>query len=292
MGSGHFQGRLAFRAQSGAISDRKQNVFMLDKIPRPVALIMGLALLAGCASLPADQAAGTPAARVAQDSLASLRASGVSMGAAIAVDERHVLTNAHVLRQASGPVTLRRADGGAEAPAELVGTSAQMDLAVLRMPEGFLRPAALAPELPVAGEAVWALGPEGLGRALAEGRVARPYVQMRGFGPGFTAGLGALMGFSGGPVVDSSGRVMGLTTALPNPGGAPMLAAMTGMDLAGLAEGARRQVFVLDIREAMAEAERMGISLATAPEAPAPVREARRRPWREAARWAALAAMR
>lgn len=260
---------------------------MPDKTPRLVLIIQGLALLAGCASLPADQAVGTPAARVARDSLASLQANGVSVGAAIAVDDRHVLTNAHVIRQASGPVMLRRANGWAEAPAELVGSSPNMDLAVLRMPVGFLRPAILAPELPVAGEAVWAVGPEGLGRALAAGRVARPYVQMRGFGPGFTAGLGALMGFSGGPVVDRAGRVMGLTTALPSPGSAPLVAAMTGLDLAGLAEGPRRQVFILDIREAMAEAERMGIPLAAVPET-ATIREARSRPWRDAARWAAL----
>ncbi len=260
---------------------------MPDNMHQRVAAALGLLLLMGCASLPAQQAAGTPAARVARDSLASLQASGVSVGAAIAVDDRHVLTNAHVMRQAGGPVTLRRADGQAEAPAQLVATSPRMDLAVLRMPEGFLRPAALAPELPVAGEAVWALGPEGLGRALAEGRVARPYVQMRGFGPGFTAALGALMGFSGGPVVDRSGHVMGLTTALPQPGAAPLLAGMTGMDLAGLIEGARRQVFILDIREAMAEVERLGVPLAAA--LPRSAQEARARPWREAARWAALA---
>jgi hypothetical protein len=36
---------------------------------------------------------------------------------------------------------------------------------------------------------------------------------------------------------------------------------MTGVDLAGLADGARRQVFILDIREAVAEAERMGVML-------------------------------
>lgn len=236
--------------------------------------LLGLALLSACAALPSEQAAGTPAARVARESLASLLAGGVSVGAGIAVDDRHVLTNAHVLRQASGPVTLRRADGVGEASAVLVATSREMDLAVLRMPVGFLRAAALAPDLPIAGEAVWAVGPEGLGRALAEGRVARPYVQMRGRGPGFTAGLGALMGFSGGPVVDGSGRVMGLTTALPHPGAAPLLAAMTGVDLAGLSEGARRQVFILDIREAMAEAERLGVAFATTPETPALPRRA------------------
>lgn len=235
-------------------------------------------LLSACAALPAQQAEGTPASRVARESLASLQAGGVSVGAAIAVDGRHLFTNAHVWRQAGGVVTLRRADGGAEAAATLVGTSPNMDLAVLRMPEGFLRPARIAPDLPRMGEAVWAMGPEGLGRAVAQGQVARPYVQMRGFGPGFTAGLGALMGFSGGPVVDRSGRVMGLTTALPSPGGAPLLAMMTGVDIVGLAAGGRRQVFILDIREAMAEAERMGVPLANRPE-----RQDRNRSWEEAA---------
>ena len=237
-------------------------------------------LLSACAALPAQQAEGTPASRVARESLASLQAGGVSVGAAIAVDGRHLLTNAHVLRQTGGVVTLRRADGGAEAAATLVGTSPNMDLAVLRMPEGFLRPARIAPDLPRAGEAIWAMGPEGLGRAVARGQVARPYVQMRGFGPGFTAGLGALMGFSGGPVVDRSGRVMGLTTALPHPGGAPLLAMMTGVDIVGLAAGARRQVFILDIREAMAEAERMGVPLANRPDE---AHQDRNRSWQEAA---------
>ena len=249
-------------------------------------VLLSGSMLSGCAGLPAQQAEGTPAARVARESLASLQAGGVSVGAAVAVDGRHLLTNAHVLRQAGGVVTIRRADGGAEAPATLLGTSPSMDLAVLRMPEGFLRPADLAPELPRTGEPVWAMGPEGLGRAIAKGRVARPYVQMRGFGPGFTAGLGALMGFSGGPVVDRSGRVMGLTTAMPNPGAAPILAMLTGVDVAGFAAGEGRQVFILDIREAMAEAERMGIPLANRPSI---IHLGQEASWREAAYAAAIA---
>lgn len=226
-------------------------------------LSLAVALTAACAPLPAFQAEGTPAGRVARESFASLQAGGVSVGAGIAVDDRHLLTNAHVMRQAGGRVTLRRADGGGEATAHFMGASPRMDLAVLRMPEGFLRPASLAPEIPVEGEAVWALGPEGLGRSLAAGRVERPWIQMRGFGPGFTARLGALMGFSGGPVVDRDGRVMGLTTALPESGGATVLGMMTGMDLAGFAQGDRRQVFILDIHEAMEEARRMGALPAT-----------------------------
>jgi len=84
------------------------------------------------------------------------------------------------------------------------------------------------------------------------------WIQLRGFGPGFTARLGALMGFSGGPVVDRDGRVMGLTTALPDTGGHTVVAMMTGVDLAGFVGGEQRHVFILDIREAMDEARRMG----------------------------------
>jgi len=213
--------------------------------------------LVACAAPPAQQAAGTPAARVAADSLVSLQANGVSVGAAVAVGGRRFVTNAHVLRQASGTLVLRRADGGAAMEARLLATSPRMDLAVLEVAEDFARPAPLAARMPQAGERVWAVGPQGLGRALAAGQVTRPQVEMTGFGPGFTAGLGALMGFSGGPVVDARGRVLGLTTALPNPGAAPTLAMLTGFDLAGYAQGEARQVFALGIQAVMAEAQRL-----------------------------------
>ncbi|WP_424814029.1 S1 family peptidase [Roseococcus sp. YIM B11640] len=222
----------------------------------PIFLIF-LALLAACAPLPVEQAAGTPAARVARESLASLHAHGAPVGAGVAVGGTLLLTNAHVMRQAGGQVLLRRAADGVETEGWLVASSPAMDLALLRMPEGFLRPAHLAPDFPEAGDPVWALGPEGLGRGLAPGRVERPWVRMRRFGPGFTARLGALMGFSGGPVVDREGRVTGLTTALPGGGEDQLLAMVTGVDLAGLADGGRRQVFILDIREAIEEARRI-----------------------------------
>jgi len=231
---------------------------MIGRVQNALIATIGLLLAVACAPLPAQQAEGTPAALVARDSTGSIQASGVSVGAGIAVDHQYVITNAHVVRQASGRLTMRRADGMGEADVQLVGTSPNMDLAVLRMPAGFLQPAATAPELPQRGEPVWGVGPEGLGRSLAMGHVTQPAVQMAGFGPGFTAGMGALMGFSGGPVVDRSGRVMGLTTALPEPGSANVLAMLVGVDVAGFAHGNRRQVFILDIREALDEARRMG----------------------------------
>jgi S1-C subfamily serine protease len=146
---------------------------MFEPAKLPFVLALGLMLLSACAHLPAGQAEGTPAAGVARESLASLRANGVTIGAAIAVDDRHLLTNAHVVRQAGGTLTLRHADGLSEVTASVAGISPHMDLAALRMPQGFLRGAPLAPELPEAGEAVWAMGPEGLGRALVAGRVER-----------------------------------------------------------------------------------------------------------------------
>ena len=47
------------------------------------------------------------------------------------------------------------------------------------------------------------------------------------------------------PVLDSSGRLVGLTTALAAPGTAPVMAALTGMDVEGFWDGARREVFIL-----------------------------------------------
>lgn len=234
------------------------HVFRSHRRAAKAALLLGLMALGACAASPAEQAAGTPAARVASHSLASLQAQGVSVGAAVAVGEGRLLTNAHVLRQAGGELWLRRADGGEAVPARVVAVSPRMDLAVLEAPLGFVRPAPLADEEVRPGQRVWALGPQGLGRSMAAGRVARPQVLMRRFGPGYTAGLGALMGFSGGPVVDERGRVTGLTTALPEPGATPALAMLTGVDVAGFLDGDRRQVFVLCIRAAMEEAARMG----------------------------------
>jgi S1-C subfamily serine protease len=214
--------------------------------------------LGACAGSPAEQAAGTPAARVASHSLVSLQTNGVSVGAAVAVGEGRLVTNAHVLRQAGGDLWLRRTDGGEAVLARVVAVSSRMDLAVLDAPPGFVHPAPLAEEKVRPGQRVWALGPQGLGRSMAVGQVARPHLVMRRFGPGYTAGLGVLMGFSGGPVVDEGGRVTGLTTALPEPGTRRALAMLTGVDVAGFLDGESRQVFVLCIRAAMDEAARMG----------------------------------
>jgi len=243
------------------------------------ALATFVGLLMGCAGLPAEQAAGTPARRIAAESLVSVQANGVSLGAAVALegpacDGVALVTNAHVLRQAGPSVELRRGDGGAVVPARVLAISPRMDLAVLCAPAGFVVPARVAGSLPEPGAPVWAVGPQGLGRAVAQGHVARPGARMQGFGSGFTAHMGALMGFSGGPVVDRSGRLVGLTTALAAPGTAPVIAALTGMDVEGFWDGARREVFILAAPVIEAELRRIapGARLAMATAGPRSIR--------------------
>ena len=66
------------------------------------------------------------------------------------------------------------------------------------------------------------------------------------------------MGFSGGPVVDREGRLVGLVTAaIQEPLGATLAARLTGTDIGGLAFGTARQIFVLGAAEARAEAARL-----------------------------------
>lgn len=212
--------------------------------------------LAGCAGrLPGREAAGTPAAQVSSTGFAALQLGGAPRGAAVGFDDCHVLTCAHVLAQ-GGAVTLRRGLDGEETPVLGILRSRRMDLAVLRVQAGFLEAPPRATDAPRSGEAVWAAGAPGIGHSVAQGVVEAPDAEMPGFGRGFTARMPALMGYSGGPVVDSSGTLMGLTSAMPGGGGASLLAFLTGADLDGLA-GADRQVFVLSIQRASAEAMRL-----------------------------------
>ncbi len=229
--------------------------------PTAFGLVALLALM-GCAGLPAEQAAGSPAQRIASESMVSLQANGASVGAAVALrclpcGGEVLVTNAHVLRQAGSYLAVRRGDGGEAVPAEIIAISPRMDLAVLRAPAGFVVPASLTPAVLERGARVWAMGPQGLGRALAQGQVARPSLRMHDFGPGFTARMGALMGFSGGPVVDRSGRLLGLTTALTSPGMAPVMAALTGVDIDGIFHGDQREVFVLSAQAITEEMHRI-----------------------------------
>jgi hypothetical protein len=224
----------------------------------PVLLLM-LPLLAACARLPMTEARGTPVAWVAAESFARLHDGLTPLGSAVAIGPELLATNAHVLRGGSftpgALLDFTRGDGAVSGRARLLAVSGRMDLALLRIPRGALQPAPLAEAAPSAGQPVWAAGAPSAGPAVAAGFIERPALRLPGSGPGFTARIGALMGYSGGPVVDGEGQVLGLVTALPRPGAAPVMALLTGLDLDGLVRGGTREIFVLSIGALREEAD-------------------------------------
>lgn len=221
-----------------------------------LALLLPL-LLGACARLPGGEARGTPAEAAATRSFAQLSAHGMPRGAAVAIAPGLLATNAHVIPDGAEQLQAIRGDGTARAEARLVARSTTMDLALLAVPPGIFTPLAAAGPVR-AGQPIWAAGAPAAGAAVATGRVLRPGVLLPGHGPGFTARLPALLGYSGGPAVDEQGRLLGLVTALPQPGAAPLLAALSGFDLDGLARGeSGREVFLLSTEAVLGEAARL-----------------------------------
>lgn len=142
-------------------------------------------------------------------------------------DAGHVVTNFHVIQGAS-EATVRLADGR-DYKAGLVGVSPSHDIAVLRIGVGFKSP----PPVPVGtsadlkvGQKVFAIGnPFGLDWTLTTGIVSALDRSLQG-DAGVTIDhliqTDAAMnpGNSGGPLLDSAGRLIGITTAIFSPSGA------------------------------------------------------------------------
>jgi S1-C subfamily serine protease len=210
-------------------------------------LALVLAAACGCARLPAGQAAGTPAAAMAARGVAVVTGpDGTLLGTATAVGPELLVTNAHVVGQAPA-VRLSRGDGGASAAAAVARRIEGADLVLLRAERPvFAAPACLG-DAPRAGDPVWAVGAPRLGPAVVAGRVERISARLSGAGTGFTARMPALMGHSGGPVVDRDGCLVGIATALVSPGAGALLGVLVGVDMAGLAAGEGREVFALGL---------------------------------------------
>jgi S1-C subfamily serine protease len=138
----------------------------------------------------------------------------------------HVVTNFHVIAEAS-EATVTLADGS-EWPARLVGASPDQDLAVLRIKAPAER---LAP-LPVGsskglrvGQFAMAIGnPFGLDQTLTTGVVSALDREMESISGRTIYGVvqtdaAINPGNSGGPLLDASGRLIGVNTAIRSPSG-------------------------------------------------------------------------
>lgn len=149
-------------------------------------------------------------------------------GSGFVIDTQgHILTNYHVIQNAQ---RINVAFGsGTSLPAKVVGTDARDDIAVLKVdaPKGLLKPVTFgdSKDLQVGQRAIAIGNPFGeFGRTLTTGVVSALNRSIQG-----PAGLpitGIIQtdaainkGNSGGPLLDSSGRVIGITSAIFSPSG-------------------------------------------------------------------------
>lgn len=138
---------------------------------------------------------------------------GIGSGVVIAKDR--VLTNAHNLRGDGVSVTFH---DGRVAEANVVGADVDSDLAVLEVSTGESQPMDWSAEVPSIGGSVFAISnPGGRGLRVTWGTISGTERAFRGPRGRKIAGsvehtAPLLPGSSGGPIVDSEGKVLGLNT--------------------------------------------------------------------------------
>jgi putative serine protease PepD len=187
---------------------------------------------------------GAPAPRPAPDSLAGVASAvlpsvvtiriavdgGTALGSGFVVSERgHVITNDHVVSGGSGQATVIF-DDGSMAQAELVGTDAESDVAVLQVIQpGHLTAARLGnSDLVAVGDQVVAIGsPLALRGTVTAGIVSavdRPIAtgssrsDMRYYAA-IQTDAAVNHGNSGGPLVDAAGQVIGINAVIKSMAG-------------------------------------------------------------------------
>ena len=141
-------------------------------------------------------------------------------------DEGHIITNFHVLADASSVEVVL--DDQSTYEAEWVGGSASHDLAVLRIdaPPGALHPVTPGnSDALLVGQSVYAIGnPFGYNATLSTGVVSALGRRINGLDgtpieDAIQTDAAINVGNSGGPLLDSAGRVIGVNTQISSPSG-------------------------------------------------------------------------
>jgi serine protease Do len=140
-----------------------------------------------------------------------------SLGSGVVVtNEGHIITNNHVVDQVD-EIEVQLADGRTK-KARLVGSDAQVDLAVLKIDERNVKPLKLGDSDAVqAGDMVLAIGnPFGFEETVTEGIISskgRPN-RVDGFGDFLQTDAAINPGNSGGPLINLAGEIIGINTAI------------------------------------------------------------------------------
>lgn len=141
-----------------------------------------------------------------------------SLGSGLLIDDRgHLLTNHHVIRGAAR-IQVMLADGRS-APAEVIGTDPESDLAVLRVDADDLPHVALADTRQNrVGDVVFAIGnPFGVGQTVTQGIISalgRSELGLTTFENFIQTDAAINPGNSGGALINARGEVIGINTAI------------------------------------------------------------------------------
>jgi hypothetical protein len=181
-------------------------------------LLTAMIIIAGCSIASAWPAMLAPTAQVPQPAVVRVIATerdGTSMGSGslVAVDANHglVITNWHVVRDATGPITVVFPDGF-RSGALVLRVDRDWDLAALAIQKPNVQPIRVSTETPRPGEplTIAGYGPEGVYRAVS-GRCTE-YLSPASNLPAelVEVDVQARKGDSGGPIYNSRGEIAGV----------------------------------------------------------------------------------